>query len=68
MCACVCVSVAWWLDVSMCVSERIRVCACVCVCVAVSRCVRAKDEVSAISDRRGYVFFSIARRMEKSGV
>lgn len=34
---------------------------------SLSQSVRAKDEVSAISDRGEYVFLSTARRMEKSG-
>lgn len=50
----------------VCVSARVLLGVSVCFCCLKS--VRAKDKVSAISGRREYVFFSMARRKEKSGV
>lgn len=58
----VCVFEREWLGVGVCVGV------CTSVCVFVSKSVRAREGVSAISDRREYVFLSIARRMEKSGM
>lgn len=55
---------------SVCLGVCLRVSGWVCEqeCVfSLSQSVRAKDEVSAISDRGEYVFLSTARRMEKSG-
>lgn len=62
----------YWLSsaASVCLGVCLRVSGWVCEqeCVfSLSQSVRAKDEVSAISDRGEYVFLSTARRMEKSG-